>query len=56
MKVVLTLEKVKDVLLFGLEQYNPRSVSLLVHYYNNEPCFEYSKNLIDLSESRKKTL
>lgn len=51
MKIILNLEKVKDVRVYGIEKYCPQSVSLYVNYYDNENRFEYTQSFKDLCES-----
>ena len=51
MKIILNLEKVKDIRVFGIGEYNPKSVSLYVNYYDKEPAFEYIQILKDLCQA-----
>lgn len=56
MKAVLNLEKVRAVKVYGLEEFNPKIVSLYVYFYDNEPGFEYRQGLTDLCEDSKEDI
>ncbi len=48
MKVILNLKNVRAVKVFGLEDFIPKVVKLIVNYFNNEPSFEHIAVLTEL--------
>lgn len=56
MKAILNLEKVRSVNVYGLEDFNLKTVSLYVNYHDKEPCFEYLQCLTDLYENSKESI
>lgn len=53
MKVILNLEKVRNVKVLGLEDFVLKRLSLYVNYYDKEPSFEHLYITTDLCESAK---
>ena len=54
MKTLLSLTKVRTVKVFGLEDFIPKVVKLIVNYFNNEPSFEHIVVLTELCDGSKK--
>jgi 3-methyladenine DNA glycosylase AlkC len=50
MKTLLNLTKVRNVKVFGLDDFTPMTVKLIVNYYNDEPSFECAKVLTNLCD------
>lgn len=48
MKALLNLTNVRNVKVFGLEDFIPKVVKLIVNYFNNEPSFEHIVVLTEL--------
>ena len=44
----MKLTKVRNVKVFGLEDFNPKVVKLIVNYFYNEPSFEHIVVLTEL--------
>lgn len=53
MKTLLSLTKVRNVNVFGLEDFIPKVVKLRVNYFDNEPSYEHTKVLTDLCDGSK---
>ena len=54
MKAILNLKNVRTVKVFGLEDFIPKVVKLIVNYFNNEPSFEHIVVLTELCDGSKK--
>lgn len=55
MKTLLNLTKVRNIKAYGLDDFIPKTVKLIVNYYDNEPSFEYMKVLTDLCDGSAKS-
>lgn len=53
MKTLLNLTKVRNVKVFGLEDFIPKVVKLIVNYFDNEPSFEHIVVLTELCVASK---
>lgn len=53
MKTLLNLTKVRNVKVYGLDDFTPKTVKLTINYYDNEPSFEYMKVLTELCDGSK---
>lgn len=53
MKVILNLKNVRTVKVFGLEDFTPKVVKLIVNYFNNEPSLEHIAVLTELCDGSK---
>ena len=54
MKAILNLKNVRTVKVFGMEDFIPKVVKLIVNYFNNEPSFEHIVVLTELCDGSKK--
>lgn len=50
MKTLLNLKRVRNVKVYGLDDFTPKTVKLIVNYYDDEPSFECAKVLTDLCD------
>lgn len=50
MKTLLNLKRVRNVKVYGLDDFTPKTVKLIVNYYNDEPSFECAKVLTGLCD------
>jgi hypothetical protein len=48
-KIILVLKDIRQVTI----NINSNTVSLLIHYFNDTPMFEYHQYVVDLSECSK---
>lgn len=55
MKTLLNLTKVRSIKAYGLDDFTPKTVKLIVNYYDDEPSFECAKVLTDLCDGSAKS-